>query len=1398
MTIDYIAATPADQAIIDAAGGSIYKIPNGQIASVSLKPVLRVNAEDRAVGVAGVGMGIVHNSDIHFLAPTNQYGLPQNVVPAIYNTIVCGAAQVIGFGIEGSSESMLNPPVDPEEDTEGLASLLHNTAMDYLANCRNADLELGRLMHDYVTTGVTDAIVENVVNVLYDYYSGAPVSFDWVGLRVDADRSVLGIWPVDRYNPPDPETRDFMIIAGLEGSLYESRIYEDSYGQESISTAKLLQLAIDEGITVYKRWSSLPLPGNTQPSHVRNAIQNAILNGHEVTFPADPITVGDAGTGQWTGTAWIDMTPSSGAAGYIISGNNNGGATYEEWPPVFINLAQYDNVTCIKIKIKGGNSPQGDSPHQDAVFTRRVEQHLTFEYQIEVTYQPAARDTLDIAILPSPTTHYERTTQNTTKTFVPGNYVFSVWLTGYYGLTCPDAILLAQRKISIIGCLIREDDGSEFGRNPPKCVPVLPPDTPPFPSRNVMAVVIPSKAPDGSDLIASPTSYAWTGKGDRATKLVFIPPNKKKVVIQPNTAEASTAPNDQIVEVKVNLVHNKHVYGYCKFNYAQGSRDYEHKMTVYAVELKAEDGTDDPPKYVATEKKDKIKALLKPTGVEGKFENWETTSTKVTLRYPPAGALGKDQVEVEAGENPSEKADDEEIVPVFRPKDALEPDKFPAHKMTVVKAELVVHKPPNIDPGEAEIPEDDKLTKGAQTFVNLDNDDDDTRWDTGTTDTNVAGENDMIKTEIRLQPNDITEGDVKVEATAGPGNILVWKKNNKDTQYTLGTNLSVSDVNVFKKEGDVLVAKLWVEGITPHTAQRGTRLKMTYDEPKDCEDEVAITIIGIDSIVWIGRNNSRNNNNALDADPSWPAGVNPGSLRVFPGARAAGAGVEAGTRNQVDIKATLTVDPVRPVRVYFDSFDVDDPTSAAAPVDNEANDEDNRGTAPAKSGKFVGEAAGLKTETFNTKEKTFRFEVTMQPGDNFRVVGTGDLDFLADLENKDNAGANNNDKQRITNKHVGGTLTQKEIREPAHYASNVLTVWRFCHMEIDSMGAVVNNYQEGNITALNTGDSSTAKRVTVSTSPRDGSRDLNSAPAGNGRFETGTLRVANTHNIGPLTGNGQNDLRRAAGINVCATALPFSAVDNDWWGNGTMSGTVTKITNNSRRLHLNITAHNETPIDWPDFVGGTVKIGTGPNMSITAVDAANKRVTVAGLLIPYRVDDDDMANGTDVAGPDLSRLVPAFAPAYVLPLTDAGTADGALTFHPHMETRVANSGPAVRVGWKFDASAQEANSRYWCLYIRGSFQDSVAQDDNDPNGSVTWGIVDDINGQGANIYKEVFTATEHAIFPAIDEDDTVVHEVGHLFNGLHADGGVMSGGGVAGGPDFSNTTLNRIRSISHP
>lgn len=735
--------------------------------------------------------------------------------------------------------------------------------------------------------------------------------------------------------------------------------------------------------------------------------------------------------------------------------------------------------------------------------------------------------------------------------------------------------------------------------------------------------------------------------------------------------------------------------------------------------------------------------------------------------------------------------------------------------VTIVKVDLAIHYARVVAPGQTEIPEEKEMSVGAQTFVNLDNDDRDTLFDNA--DSEVGDEDEMCKITLRLTPKELNSGTVKLDFIAGGTSVKIWTRDTKETAFDMKQPIAVP--GGFTVFGNSLEKDLWVEGISPSVAPCQTQLKMTYSRLPDCPDKVAMTVIGIDKIEWVGQGNGLNDDDVLDADPNWPGPLAPGSDRVFPGAHIVGGTVESTPRNQVNVRVTLTCKPSEPIDLHFKSFDVDDPTSDTIPLEHDFEIDNRNLGEPA--GLFPGGTNETLEQSFNAQVVTFPFEVSMFPGDNYRIAGNGDQDFIADMENNDpKLGDNNADLQRITNKSITtGTPINQEIREANHYASKTLTVWRKLHIEFDSMGEIASNFLGGLINSLDATGTNTATTILyLQDTIRDGSLDLDINPAapspftGNGRFEQGTLRIANTHNISPIDGNGAIRFERAAGLNVCATPIPFTAKDYHWFANSTMSGTVTAITNSGVRLALNITARSQNPLHWAHFIGGTVRIGGGAAMRITAVDSINNRVTVDTLKIPYRASDDDMADGTDIPDPDLSIVATAFAPAYVLPVQDAGNHQGNLVFRANLGSDVADS---CRVGWQFDLAGQEANPDCWIIYVRGAFQHTY-DSDGDPNDEGgTLGIVDNLwpNGQGANIFMEVFHGGDALVpDPAKGKNEaySVAHEIGHLLGGRHDDciapatgdtcvsAGLMAQTWRREIPTFSPVTLNRIRNAAHP
>ncbi len=245
LTVSYAGATPADQQMIDDAGG-IWFLPNPALVRVA--PVLKLDGCEVRRGWGSQVPGKLYSYfDINFTPPT---GGP-NPLPQIKNLIVPGDYQGIGFDPRDVFPALLEPPATKCGE-EYMGQAVHQAALTYLHNSGQAADSLASLMHMHLAKDVCEAIVGNTFAVWVDW-SGNPVDLEWTGLVVDADRSGFG--PYSTYG--DSLKSDFLRLVGAECSVQEHQVFETMFGQEAVSTVKILGLANDQGIGVCKIKSSI-------------------------------------------------------------------------------------------------------------------------------------------------------------------------------------------------------------------------------------------------------------------------------------------------------------------------------------------------------------------------------------------------------------------------------------------------------------------------------------------------------------------------------------------------------------------------------------------------------------------------------------------------------------------------------------------------------------------------------------------------------------------------------------------------------------------------------------------------------------------------------------------------------------------------------------------------------------------------------------------------------------------------------------------------------------------------------------------------------------------------------------------------------------------------------------
>lgn len=112
---------------------------------------------------------------------------------------------------------------------------------------------------------------------------------------------------------------EYLFAATVHGSNMEDKVFAGLYSTPSVSTVKVLNVAMAQGMRIYHlNTSEAPdvLPHLTGlPSHVYNSIVRAVNNGLDVVTTGSSVTYLD-----WTGVGWIEYDADTGASGFLISG----------------------------------------------------------------------------------------------------------------------------------------------------------------------------------------------------------------------------------------------------------------------------------------------------------------------------------------------------------------------------------------------------------------------------------------------------------------------------------------------------------------------------------------------------------------------------------------------------------------------------------------------------------------------------------------------------------------------------------------------------------------------------------------------------------------------------------------------------------------------------------------------------------------------------------------------------------------------------------------------------------------------------------------------------------------------------------------------------------------------
>lgn len=486
---------------------------------------------------------------------------------------------------------------------------------------------------------------------------------------------------------------------------------------------------------------------------------------------------------------------------------------------------------------------------------------------------------------------------------------------------------------------------------------------------------------------------------------------------------------------------------------------------------------------------------------------------------------------------------------------------------------------------------------------------------------------------------------------------------------------------------------------------------------------------------------------------------NPGiGQRIFPDDDVAQDPVD---RWIVRVTATLS-QPIPNVLVYFRNFDLDDPATDPTIDPNGNLGNDNNGMPMAGQLLFANgcgaSGASVFCPTNSSGVATIDFVVTRQPGDNF-AIAAGVIPAQVNAVNINGIELTNGSGQVVPT----NCTTELVCR------SQMLTVWRRLHIEVDSMGNSIENRQLGRIAS--TTRIRAGQTVTVPVTASDGT-PANLEP---NRFEGGRL-VVNFRSF-DVTCNPM--CNTATSVTVTATGslatlfanTPFELYDDDDFND-----------------------NNGPPPDGDGFLDGD----TGENI-LAPNELLPNGMPLRGLDLLTASSDDVNAN--------------VFAAAYVRPVYDFVDPRDDCLFQANTESDDAvDLRPLFTPCW--DSSGTNTDSDFWSVMIFGAYQHTTDSDGDPSTDGLTLGIVDeitgvtgpDMEGSGALIFMEAHRPRE---FPGYNPAPTslnsmavtVAHEVGHLFSCVHGDGGLVGTDPLTGTPvtnQLSPTMIFKIRDLMHP
>ncbi|OBP16175.1 hypothetical protein A5320_01790 [Rheinheimera sp. SA_1] len=318
LTVDYVAATAADQSKIAAAGG----ILNVQYKGVNLKPQLRLAGTVIATGSA-VSVGSYQVMKVTFWqGGSSKDSVSHNVTAGGIYAIALDTQKVGSEKLKRSAEllnQLKNTYQNNVLDEAFAGEYLHFLGMSYFRQLDNAIDNISASSNAVIFHQLSEALISIDLSARPNGQGQFLMS---VGQRgIDAPRNIYSLFSAN--NDSSFNAAATLLTVGYAASALEHAVFEKTAGWPSVSTMSFLRFAANHEIPIYSITTAnaaTVLPQLDLPTELKNSLQQAVNAGRHVITPQRQLKVG-----KWLGLGYIVLDPTTGAAGFMINGGQAGG-----------------------------------------------------------------------------------------------------------------------------------------------------------------------------------------------------------------------------------------------------------------------------------------------------------------------------------------------------------------------------------------------------------------------------------------------------------------------------------------------------------------------------------------------------------------------------------------------------------------------------------------------------------------------------------------------------------------------------------------------------------------------------------------------------------------------------------------------------------------------------------------------------------------------------------------------------------------------------------------------------------------------------------------------------------------------------------------------------------------